>query len=228
MAGLQSRNMTTPLPDLESLKAFILANTHLVNPAHCAEIQLYLADQAVALWQLTEVELAEQGLPLPFWAFAWAGGQALARHVLDHRELVVGMRVLDLASGSGLVAIAAKMAGCAHVTAADIDPYAIAAIGLNGELNGQEIECYFGDLIGQEIDFDIILVGDLFYERDLAEPLLTWLLACQAKGMTVLIGDPGRSYLPRDRLQEIACYAIEVSRELEDSDVKVTRVWALR
>ncbi|GIU67581.1 class I SAM-dependent methyltransferase [Candidatus Phycosocius spiralis] len=213
---------------LPRLLAFILANTRRTHPAHCPEIQLHLADHAVALWQLTEVELAKQGLPLPFWAFAWAGGQALARYVLDHCELVAGKRVLDLASGSGLVAIAATMAGAVHVTAADIDPYAIAAIGLNAKVNRQEIDCHFGDLIGQEVDADIILVGDFFYERDIAYPLFNWLLACQAKGIMILIGDPGRTYLPKAHLKEVACYTIEVSRELEDSDVKMTSVWALR
>ncbi len=211
----------------DSLTSFILANTRQLQPPHCPEITLYLADEAVALWQLSADELDQQGLPLPFWAFAWAGGQALARYLLDHAAMVRGKRVYDLASGSGLVGIAAKLSGADHVTAVDIDAYAIAAIGLNAKANGVELSPHQGDIIGQELKTDVLLVGDLFYEREIAEPLFAWLKQCQQAGILVLIGDPGRTYLPKDGLIERACYQIEVSRELEDQDIKVTRVWGL-
>ena len=211
----------------EEIAPFILANTRLLKPPHCPEITLYLADEAVALWQLSAEELDQQGLPLPFWAFAWAGGQALARYLLDNADLVAGKQVCDLASGSGIVAIAAKLAGAGFVTAVDIDPYAIAAIELNARANGVSFPSHRGDIIGQPLQADVLLVGDLFYEREIAEPLFAWLKQCQQAGILVLIGDPGRTYLPKEGLKELACYQIAVSRELEDQDIKVTRVWGL-
>lgn len=211
----------------QDVTRFILANTRLLRPPHCPEIALHLADEAVALWQLGAEELDQQGLPLPFWAFAWAGGQALARYLLDNPDLVSGKQVHDLASGSGIVAIAAKLSGAGGVTAVDIDPYAIAAIELNTSANGVSLLTLQGDIIGQPLQADVLLVGDLFYERELAEPLFSWLKQCQRAGIVVLIGDPGRTYLPKEGLIELACYQIEVSRELEDQDIKVTRVWGL-
>lgn len=211
----------------DSYKSFIVDNTRKLQPPHCPEITLHLADKAVALWQLTADELDQRGLPLPFWAFAWAGGQALARYLLDNSAIVAGKSVYDLASGSGLVGIAAKLAGAGQVVAVDIDPFAIAAITLNAASNGVELATHQGNIIGQELQADVLLVGDLFYEREIAEPLFAWLQKCQERGILVLIGDPGRTYLPKDKLQELACYQIEVSRELEDQDIKVTRVWGL-
>jgi len=211
----------------KELTPFILANTRLLKPPHCPEITLYLADEAVALWQLSAEELDQQGLPLPFWAFAWAGGQALARYLLDNPDLVSDKKVYDLASGSGLVAIAAKLSRANEVTAVDIDPYAIGAIDLNATANGVSLLTHQGDIIGQTLQADVLLVGDLFYEREIAEPLFAWLKHCKEAGILVLIGDPGRTYLPKEGLKELACYTIEVSRELEDQDVKVTRVWGL-
>lgn len=211
----------------DSYKSFIVDNTRKLQPPHCPEITLHLADKAVALWQLTADELDQRGLPLPFWAFAWAGGQALARYLLDNSAIVAGKSVYDLASGSGLVGIAAKLAGAGQVVAVDIDPFAIAAITLNAASNGVELATHQGNIIGQELQADVLLVGDLFYEREIAEPLFAWLQKCQERGVLVLIGDPGRTYLPKDKLQELACYQIEVSRELEDQDIKVTRVWGL-
>ena len=208
-------------------EAFITTHTRPNRPPHCPEIVLHLASEAVALWQLSADELDQQGLPLPFWAFAWAGGQALARYLLDHPERVQDKHVYDIASGSGLVAIAAKMSGAKQVTAVDIDPYAIAAVGLNASLNQVDLATYRGDLIGQILQTDVLLVGDLFYEREIAEPLFAWLRQCQQAGILVLIGDPGRTYLPKAGLKELACYSIPVSRELEDQDIKVTRVWGL-
>ena len=180
--------MTSP-----SLAPFILANTRLLRPPHCPEINLHLADEAVALWQLSADELDQQGLPLPFWAFAWAGGQALARYLLDHPDIVSGKGVYDVASGSGLVAIAAKLSGAREVTAVDIDPYAIAAIDLNAKINGVSLLSHQGDIIGQTLQTDVLLVGDLFYEREIAEPLFAWLKRCKQAGILVLIGDPGRT-----------------------------------
>jgi predicted nicotinamide N-methyase len=211
----------------EAIRAFILANTSPLPVPHCPTISLYLAHEAVALWQLTEAELEAQGLPLPFWAFAWAGGQGLARYVLDHPEIVLGKRVLDMASGSGLVGIAAKLAGAATVVCADIDPFSICAISLNAALNKVDVNTTLADLIGTEVRYDVILVGDLFYERDIAEPLLAWLQSLHSHGTTILIGDPGRTYLPKSGLTALADYQISVSRALEDAEVKRTRVWAL-
>ncbi|RDI61819.1 class I SAM-dependent methyltransferase [Microvirga subterranea] len=205
--------------------AFILAETRLRPVPHAPELVLHVADEATELWQKTEEELGEIGLPPPFWAFAWAGGQALARYVLDHPETVRGKRVLDFASGSGLVAIAAMKAGAAEVTACDIDPFAIAAMGLNAEANGVGIEPVQADLVGRDDGWDAVLAGDICYERDLALRVTDWLLSLSRRGATVLIGDPGRSYLPKERLEELAVYEVPVTRSLEDSDVKRSKVW---
>jgi predicted nicotinamide N-methyase len=207
---------------------FIRAHTRLLAVPHAPEIQLYLADEATALWEKTEEELGEIGLPPPFWAFAWAGGQALARYVLDHPELVRGKRVLDFASGSGLVAVAAAMAGAAKVEASDIDEFAGAAIALNAEANGVHVAVHAGDIAGEDRGWDIVLAGDVSYERDMAERVTDWLAALALRGARVLIGDPGRTYLARERLDPIAEYCIAVTRELEDIEIKRTQVWAFR
>ncbi len=206
--------------------AFIRANTRARPVPHAPEILLQVADEATALWQKTEEELAEIGLPPPFWAFAWAGGQALARYILDHPETVAGRSVLDFASGSGLVAIAAAKAGASAVTASDLDPFAVQAIGLNAAANGvaDRIRAVRGDLIGSDPD-GIVLAADIFYERDLAARVTAWLARLHAGGATVLIGDPGRSYLPRERLETLATYEVPVSRSLEDAEVKRSHVW---
>jgi len=209
-------------------EAFIRAETRLLPVPHAPEISLYVADEATALWQKTEDELGTLGLPPPFWAFAWAGGQALARYVLDHPETVRGRRVLDFASGSGLVGIAAMKAGAAEVTACDIDDFAIAAIGLNSVANGVTLSPRQDDLVGQDFGWDTILAGDICYERDLAQAVTDWLFALQNRGATVLVGDPGRSYLPTARLDRLAEYQVPVTRTLEDADVKKTSVWRFR
>lgn len=208
--------------------AFIRANTRILSPPHVPEVRLHLADEAVPLWQATEEELARSGLPPPFWAFAWAGGQALARFVLDHPEQVAGQPVLDLASGSGLVGIAAALAGAGPVRAADIDPFAQAAVRLNAALNGVALETCGTDLIGTGVSEPVILVGDLFYDRDIASRLADWLQALTDAGRTVLVGDPGRTYLPVTRLEQLADYRVAVSRDLEDAEIKRTRVWRFR
>jgi predicted nicotinamide N-methyase len=212
-------------------RAFILANTRARPVPHVPEIMLHLADESVPLWQKTEEELGEAGLPPPYWAFAWAGGQALARYVLDHPDAVAGKRVLDLAAGSGLVAIAAARAGAAPVIAADIDHFTEAAITLNAEQNGVHVEVLVRDLLDSPVParprYNVILVGDLFYERTTAARTLAFLDRHTGFGTAVLIGDPGRTYLPRQRLAKLCEYAVPVTRELEDLDIKRTAVWTL-
>ncbi len=207
---------------------FIRAHTRLMAVPHAPEIRLYLADEATALWQKTEEELGEMGLPPPFWAFAWAGGQALARYILDHPQIVRGKRVLDFASGSGLIAIAAAHAGAADVEASEIDAFAIAAISLNAAANGVAVLPRAGDIVGEDAGWDVVLAGDVSYERDMAERVTDWLASLARRGTHVLIGDPGRTYLARDRLEPLAEYRIPVTRALEDMDIKRTQVWAFR
>lgn len=206
---------------------FVRDNTVLMAPPLVPEVKLRLAHEALPLWEKTEEELGELGLAPPFWAFAWAGGQALARHILDHPHLVAGKRVLDFASGSGLVAIAAMLAGARSATASEIDRFALAAIAQNAEANGVRLSVADGDLIGCDADWHIVLVGDVFYEKPLAERLLAWLAPLARDGLTVLIGDPGRAYLPRDRLTQLATYEVPVTRALEDAEIKKTSVWRL-
>lgn len=213
---------------IHDIPAFIRENTRVLAPSHVPELKLHLADDAVALWQLTEEQLGELGLPPPFWAFAWAGGQALARYLLDHPEIVAGRHVLDVASGSGLVAIAAMKAGAASALAVDIDAFAVHAAALNAAMNDVRMLTSDADPVGQPAQADVILVGDLFYDRDLAPRVLDWLIGLERDGKTVLIGDPGRTYLPRDRLDRIAAYDIPVTRALEDAEVKRAAVWTLR
>mgnify|MGYP001355204540 CR=1 FL=1 len=213
---------------ISDISAFIRENTRVLAPSHVPELKLYLADDAVSLWQLTEEQLGELGLPPPFWAFAWAGGQALARYVLDNAGIVRGRNVLDVASGSGLVAIAAMKARAASALAVDIDAFASHAAVLNAELNDVVVETSDLDPVGRVTDADVVLVGDLFYDRDLAPRVLAWLIEQQASGKTVLIGDPGRTYLPRGQLEQIAAYDIPVTRALEDAEVKRAAVWRLR
>ena len=208
---------------------FIRANTRLLPVPHAPEIRLHLADEVTPLWRKTEEELGEMGLPPPFWAFAWAGGQALARYLLDHPAEVAGRTVLDFASGSGLVAIAAAKAGAARVLAADIDAFAIAAIGLNAAANGVAIETIGDDVLGRhDIEVETVLAGDIFYDRDIAGRCLAWLEGWRERGVDVLIGDPGRTYLPVDRLESLATYEVPVSRELEDLSIKRSSVWRLK
>jgi predicted nicotinamide N-methyase len=227
----------TPVPDAKrgvpaterGRRDFIVANTRLQRPPHVAEIQLHLADEITPIWKLTEEALEEIGLPPPFWAFAWAGGQALARYLIDHPETVAGKRVVDFAAGSGLVGIAAMLAGARDVLCADIDAYCEAAVALNAQVNG--VACGFTgeDLLNAPAPAwaEVILAGDICYEKPLAERVLAWLAAARAAGATVLIGDPGRSYFPRSGLTRLAEYQVPTTRELEDMAVKRTSVWAL-
>lgn len=210
------------------IRAFILENTRLLPPPLNPELRLHLADEAVPLWQKTEAQLGEMGLPPPFWAFAWAGGQALARHVLDNPEIAAGRRVLDFASGSGLVAIAAARAGAHRVEASEIDAFAIAAIALNAEANGVAVHARAQDMIGRDEGWDVVLAGDVSYERDMAGAVTNWLEGLARRGALVLIGDPGRAYLARDRLERVARYAVPVTRDLEDCEIKDTGVYRFR
>jgi len=209
--------------------AFIRANTRLLPVPLVPEIMLHVADEAVPLWTKTEDELGEAGLPPPFWAFAWAGGQALARYILDHPDQVAGKDVIDLASGSGLVAIAALKAGARSVIAFDIDAFARTAIALNAAENNVTIDARGDDLLAgvPAPVAQAVLAGDIFYERDTAERAFVFLSAQAARGVTVLIGDPGRSYLPKDKLRRITEYKVPVTRDLEDAEIKNTAVWTL-
>ncbi len=217
---------------------FIRVNTALLAPPLVPEIVLHLATEIVPLWRKSEEELEASGVPPPYWAFAWAGGQALARHVLDNPQLVRGKRVLDFGAGSGLLSIAAARTGASHVTAADIDAFAAAAIALNCEANhipflphdvGEEafVQITTADIIGSLCTFDIILVGDMCYERPLAERLLAWLEDCARTGAAVLLGDPGRSYFPKSGVTRLATYRVQTTRELEDRDIRETSVYRL-
>ncbi len=210
-------------------RAFILQNTRLQSPPHTPEIALHLADEVTPLWRLTEEALGELGLPPPFWAFAWAGGQALARYVLDHPDVVTGRRVLDFATGSGLVAIAAMKAGAGSARACDIDGFCAAAVALNAEANAVQVSFTCADLLDRDppADAEVILAGDICYERPLAERVEAWLREAKARGAEVLIGDPGRTYLPHPRLRRLADYRVQTTRELEDQEVKRTAVYAL-
>ncbi len=213
---------------IADIPTFIRANTRILSPPHVPELRLHLADDAVALWEMTEEQLGEIGLPPPFWAFAWAGGQALARYVLDHRDCVAGKSVIDVASGSGLVAIAAMKAGARSAVAIDIDPFCAPAALLNAKLNNVALATSDADPIGAPTSADVILVGDLFYDRDIATRLLDWLQAMHAEGRTVLVGDPGRTYLPKHALEQVASYEVPTLRALEDAEVKKTGVWKLK
>jgi predicted nicotinamide N-methyase len=206
---------------------FVRANTVIAAPPLVPEIQLHLASEITPLWHATEASLAKDQLPPPYWAFAWAGGQALARHILDHPALVRGRTLLDFGAGSGLVAIAAAKAG-ARVTAAEIDPFATAAIALNAALNGVEVALERNDVIGREsVPWQAVLAGDMCYERPLAERLTLWLRALAARGVTVLLGDPGRAYLPATGLEALARYDVPTSLELEDRLTREGVVWRM-
>ncbi|KAB7739841.1 methyltransferase [Parvibaculum sedimenti] len=206
--------------------AFIRANTALHEPPLVPEVKLHLASEIVPIWQMTEEELEKSGLPPPFWAFAWAGGQALSRYILDHPEVVRGKRVLDFGSGSGMIGIAAMKANAVSVLAADIDIFAAASIRLNAEVNGVSLDVTTEDIVGSPNQgWDVILIGDMCYERPLAERIEKWVHSLVDGGATALIGDPGRTYLPKSGLEKLISYAVKTTRELEDTDVRNTSVW---
>ena len=208
--------------------AFIRANTRLIAPPLVPEIVLHLAEESLPIWRRTEEELAEINVPPPYWAFAWAGGQALGRYILDNPQCVRGRKVLDFGAGSGMVAIAAALAGAFDVIANDIDPVAAEAMGLNAELNDVFLDVVTQNVIGSTCsDYEVVLVGDVFYDKEIADHVLPWLRDLKARGREILIGDPGRFYLPDLGLERIARYHSETTGLMEDTDLRNAGVWRL-
>jgi predicted nicotinamide N-methyase len=204
---------------------FVRRHTRPVRPALVPEVELLVASDVVALWGAMEIDRGGAMSEPPFWAAAWPGGQALARYVLDHPGLVAGRRVLDLGSGSGLVAVAAALAGAADVEASEIDVYGVTAIGLNAELNGVPPICVVGDVLGgRPPDVDVVLAGDVCYDRLMSERVLPYLVSARARGAEVLLGDPGRPYVPKDRLTALAIVDVP---DTEGPQVRRTTVWRL-
>jgi predicted nicotinamide N-methyase len=212
-----------------STRAFVLHHTRLRPVPGLEEIRLQLADEVLPLWRAVQVETNDPDAALPYWAFAWAGGLALCRYLRDHREIAAGRRVFDLASGSGLCAIAALHAGAVEATGADIDAFAAAAIEFNARANGKRVTVVRRDVLDEEPpDVDLILAGDCWYDAVLAGRVLPWLRRALERGIDVLVGDPGRIYLPLDELLELASYEVRTTTELEDLELKQGRVYALR
>ena len=216
--------MRTRLSDRE----LVLALTRPGRAPAVPELGLRLADDLEAAWARVLTERADDDLPPPFWAIAWLGGQALARHVLDHPDEVAGRRVLDLATGSGLCGLAARRAGAAVVTAVDVDPLAVAAARVNAAANGMDLDVLQADVLGTAPpDVDVVLAGDVFYDADAAPRFERWLRAAAAAGTRVLVGDPGRHYLPRTGLVPLSAHDVPTTRDLEGVRVKQVRVFAL-
>lgn len=207
-------------------EGYVKGNSVVQSAPLVPEIRLHLADERAPLWHKTQRDLYDDGIVLPFWAFAWAGGQALARFILDDPSRVRGKRVLDFASGSGLAAIAAMMAGARSALAVDIDPLAETAALMNALENGVILETSTADMVGQSLeDFDLILAGDICYEQSVAERVHGWLHREAALGREVLIGDPGRTFLPRGALEQVTAYGVKSARDLDDTDVRNACVW---
>ncbi|WP_022727624.1 class I SAM-dependent methyltransferase [Fodinicurvata sediminis] len=220
--------MSNPERDPSAARAFVRDNTEIETPSLVPEIPLHLASKVMPLWQATEAELEKLEIPPPYWAFAWAGGQALTRYLLDNPDRVRGKRVLDFASGSGLSAIAAAQCGAREVTASEIDPLALAAIQLNAELNQVDLNIREEDFLDHgNGEWDLLLAGDVCYEQPMAERTFAWLAQQAAAGRDVMMGDPGRSYLPAQGLEALAVYRVPTNRELEDSEVRRTTVWRI-
>jgi predicted nicotinamide N-methyase len=210
---------------LNATETFILANTILTTAHHVPEIRLHLATEITPIWQASETWLAERNIDPPFWAFAWPGGQALARHILDNPSLAAGKRVLDFAAGGGIAAIAGALAGAACVEAAEIDDLALAAITLNAAANAVSL-CPSGDVVGAPCRWDLILCGDVCYEAPMTAHILPW-LRDMARTAEVWIADPGRAYLPRDGLRAFASYRVPTSLELEDRTERQVTLYGL-
>jgi predicted nicotinamide N-methyase len=207
---------------------FVRRNTAIAQPPLVPEISLYLASQMTPIWLATEETLARGAVPPPFWAFAWAGGQGLARYLLDNPELVAGREVLDIGSGSGIVAIAAAKSGASRVVAADIDPFAAAAIALNAALNGAAVTVETRDMLDSgAAGWGVALAGDICYEEPMSSRATALLRRIAARGRLALLGDPGRSYLPREGLVELARYEVPTTRDLEDREAREAVVWQI-
>ena len=211
-----------------SPRAFVIRHTRPRPVPGLEEVRLHLADEILPLWHASQVDTGDEDAPLPYWAFAWSGGLALGRYLREHPEAVRGRRVFDLASGSGLCAIAAMLAGATEATGVDVDPAAVAAIALNARANGVRVGALARDVLDDEPpDADVVLAGDCWYEQGLAARVQPWLRRAQAAGLDVLLGDPGRRYLPTDELVELAAYEVRTTTELEDMDRKTARVFRL-
>jgi len=212
-----------------STRAFVLRHTRLRPVPGLEEIRLHLADEVLPLWRAVQVETRDEDAPLPYWAFAWGGGLAIGRYLREHPGTVAGRRVFDLGSGSGLCAIAALHAGATAVAASDIDPFAVAAIELNARANAGRVSVSARDVLDEDVpQVDVIVAGDCWYEARFAERILPWLLRAREAGVEVLVGDPGRRYLPLEEMDELASYEVRTTTELEDLDLKQGRVFALR
>lgn len=205
---------------------FIRDNTDVQAPRLLPELRLHLASEMMPLWHATEDELADRGIPPPYWAFAWAGGQALTRFVLDNPAYVRGRRVLDFAAGSGMGAVGAMRAGAATATATDLDPFACAAVAINAEANDVAVTVERRDVIGiMDGPWDLVMAGDVCYEEPMAGRVGAWLIELAEAGMPVLMGDPGRAYRPTHGLERLARYQVQTTVELEDSDLRSASVW---
>jgi predicted nicotinamide N-methyase len=212
-----------------SRRAFILRHTRLRPVPGIEEIRLHLADEVLPLWHAVQVETGDPDAPLPYWAFAWGGGLAIARYLREHPQTVEGLRVFDVGAGSGLCAIAALRSGASEATSADIDEIAVAAVQLNARANGRRVAVVRRDVLDEDPpDVDVILAGDCWYDAGLAERFLPWLRRARDRGIHVVIGDPGRRYLPTDELLEHAAYDVRTTTELEDLALKKGRVYSLR
>ena len=211
-----------------TLRDTILRHTEIAPARLCPEIRLHLVTARCPLFRATEDEAAQAGLVEPYWAFCWAGGQALARYVLDNPEQFAGRNILDFGAGGAVEGIAAALAG-ASVLAADIDAMAVEAARLNAELAGVALQTTTEDLVGRlDGRWDVVLAGDVSYEKEMAEAATDWLNGLARRGATVLIGDPRRAYLALDRLESVAEYGVPVTRDLEDSEIKRTGVFRFR
>lgn len=212
--------------NLAAAADFIRRNTAVERPPAVPELALHLGSEITPLWEMTEKQMNDSGLPPPFWAFAWAGGQAVARYLLDHPDEVRGRTVLDMASGSGLVAIAAKLSGASVAQAADTDPMCAAAVALNAQTNDVQVEFLAEDMLDEPVpDVHVITAGDVCYERAMTYRMMRWLRAAHERGIRVLLGDPGRTYLPDAGLTELAVYEVPTTPEIEQDDTRRTGVF---
>jgi predicted nicotinamide N-methyase len=211
----------------EAPREFVTRNTRVGRAALVPEIELLLGNMVIPLWELIESEYEERGMNPPYWAFAWPGGQALARYILDQPNLVQGRTVLDFASGSGIAGIAAARMGALSVLCADTDPLAEAACELNSRRNGVRVETTTTDLVGFDFVPDVVLAGDICYDRAMSSRAIAWLVELALKGAIVLIGDPGRNYLPKTGLDPITYYPVNTSLDLEDTEMRRADVYRL-